>query len=69
MTGTESEQMIMSQYMSVVCVLSVFFLAMLGLPYATWASLVAMCGLSCPTAYEILVPQPETEPMSPALES
>ena len=30
-------------------------------------SLVAACGLSCPAACEILVPQPGMEPMSPAL--
>lgn len=69
MEGAESEQMVLSQCMSVVCVLSVFFLAVQGLLYGTWASLVAMCGLRCATVYEILVPQPETEPMCPALES
>ena len=31
-------------------------------------SLVVVCGLTCPTACGILVPQPGIEPMSPALE-
>ena len=29
---------------------------------------IAACGLSCPVAYEILVPRPGIEPTSPALE-
>ena len=33
-----------------------------------WASLVVACGLSCPAACGILVPQPGIKPMSPALE-
>ena len=31
-------------------------------------SVVTVCGLHCPLAYEILVPQPGIKPLSPALE-
>ena len=33
-----------------------------------WSSVVGACGLSCPVACGILVPQPRIEPRSPALE-
>ena len=35
---------------------------------SSWASLVVVHGLSCPTACGILVPRPGIEPTSPALE-
>ena len=35
---------------------------------SAWASLVVVCGLSCPTACGILVPRPGIEPTQPALE-
>ena len=45
-----------------------FFLAALGLCCSTWASLVAVCGISCSEAREILVLLPGIELASPALE-
>ena len=50
------------------CEMGCFWGAVLGLHCGMWASVVAVCGLSCPTAHGILVPQPGIEPTSPALE-
>ena len=52
-----------------VCVcLHWVFIEVYGLsPVAVQGLLVAVCGLSCATAYGILVPQPGIKLMSPAL--
>ena len=44
------------------------YLTSLGLTLQHTGSVVAVCGLSCSTAYGILVPWPGIEPSSPALQ-
>ena len=65
-------------YLSAICIsfFKIFYLAVSGLSCGMWDlslqcsgfSRVVVCGLSCPAACGILVPQPEIEPASPASE-
>ena len=51
-------------YLDFFVFLILIYLAVSGL----MGSLVVACRLSCPTALGILIPSPEIEPMSPALQ-